>query len=109
MHHVPSLGIHHETSGLARQGRVRVKRGCLAEPDRHDIAHDILDGRLPFCCVRSGRKNGWQTGVVRFVPEPSFQLGIDIRCIVSGRLLSSKPALMLSMATAQRLWWSFAL
>ncbi len=71
MAYSPSFSIHHEARGFACQRRVGVEGACLAESDRHNILHDVLDGGLPLGRIRADREqplNPWLFKLKFLVP-----------------------------------------
>lgn len=86
---IAPLGIHHESCRLGVESRVGVEGAGLAEADGDDVAHDILNGRLPLCRVGPQRGQGLQGGLLDVVVVSHLEIGsFYVGGVVAGRLLA---------------------
>lgn len=89
---VPFLSVDDETSGLARQSWICIKRTSLAEPDRDNIANDVLDGMLPRLGLLRSREHGVQPSnllvVVLVLLDVDRLIVFDVRGVIACRELA---------------------
>lgn len=85
---LPSLGIDDEARRLASTGGIGIEGAGLTEADGDDASHHVLDGGLPLsgigglCLIEDGDL------VVFQVALGSEARGLDIGCVLAGRVLA---------------------
>lgn len=81
---VAPLGVDDEAGGLGVQGGVGVEGAGLAEADGNDVAHDVLDGLLPFGGVGPHGGEGLQDGLLDVVVAHVEVGGFHVGGVVAG-------------------------
>lgn len=88
---LPSLGVGDETSGFAGTSGIGIERAGLAESDRNDASHNILDSGLPLGRVGGLRLIEDREVVVLqlaslVVHEPRE---LNVGCVLAGRAFTA--------------------